>query len=371
MSPNPSWAPYGTPRAAWNTEGRSNVESTHMDLFRQDRLAGTLLGVATNDGNSVATVQSGLAAAALVTASEPERVATGFRGALVGWSLRHPWTADADTLHAAGCIALGLRRSGTLSPTSGAAARAAIIGAAMPYDVDERLAVGRALAEITHADPRSVDAALFVAEVAAACVLAPANGDRVSFVDRARWVVRSPELVVALHFALELVEKKVTMDLAARELGIGNDATEAVPLAAFAFMRFGDSLDVAMEQFTRAVTPTRARASQAILGAWVGTLSGAACLPWERIACLREGPFGPTRLRELAALLSARGQVDAPEPTHEPRAAGPSICSVVPLEPKRPVESKGGGRGDVSGLAHSVAGTAAARTSRRDRRHVR
>ncbi|WP_394844353.1 ADP-ribosylglycohydrolase family protein [Pendulispora brunnea] len=316
-----------------------------MDLFRQDRLAGTLLGVAANDaidGNGVATVQSGIAAAALATASSPEQIATAFRGALVGWSLRHPWTADADTLHAAGCIALGLRRSGTLSPTGGAAARAAIVGAAMPYDVDERLAVGRALAEVTHADPRSVDAALFVAEVAAACVLAPANGDRSSIVERARWVVRAPELVVALHFALELVEKKVTMDLAVRELGIGNDVTEAVPLAAFAFMRFGDSLDIAMEQFAPAVgTPSRAapqagpgaRASRAILGAWIGTLSGAASLPWGRISRLREGPFGPTRLRELAASLATL--TADPEPLEEPRANGPSICSVVPMEPKR------------------------------------
>ncbi|WP_394833876.1 ADP-ribosylglycohydrolase family protein [Pendulispora rubella] len=337
-----------------------------MDLFRQDRLAGTLLGVAANDaldGNGVATVQSGIAAAALATASaSPEQTATAFRGALVGWSLRHPWTADADTLHAAGCIALGLRRSGTLSPTSGAAARAAIVGASMPYDVDERLAVGRALAEVTHADPRSVDAALFVAEVAAACVVAPANGDRSSFVERARWVVRSPELVVALHFALELVEKKVTMDLAVRELGIGNDATEAVPLAAFAFMRFGDSLDVAMEQFAPAAG-SQGRAARALLGAWIGTLSGAACLPWGRVGRLREGPFGPTRLRELAAMLATRA--DDPEPAHEPRAAGPSICSVLPMEPR------GSRRFGVSGLVYPAAGTAAARTSRRDRGDVR
>ncbi|WP_394824056.1 ADP-ribosylglycohydrolase family protein [Pendulispora albinea] len=282
-----------------------------MDLFRQDRLAGTLLGAAVNDASGVAAAHAGLVANALSRArlhdggdgAGADQVASTFRRALIGWALRHPWAADADTLHACGCIALGLRRTGTSAPTSGAAMRAAIIGAAFPFDVNRRCAVGHAVAEVTHTDPRSIDAALFVAEVAAGCVLSPANGDREALADRARGMVRAPELVVALHYALELVEKKVTMGLAARELGVSNDATSAVPLAAFAFVRYGDTPRTAMEQLDT-VVGVHARAPRAILGSWMGTLLGGACLPWNQVARLRDGHFGPTHLRTLAADLS-------------------------------------------------------------------
>jgi len=300
-----------------------------MDLFRQDRLAGTLLGAAVNDASGIAAAHSGLVANALVRERLHDggdgvgaaQVASSFRRALVGWALRHPWMADADTLHACGCIALGLRRTGTTSPSSGAAMRAAIIGAAFPSDANRRSTVGHAIAEVTHSDPRSIDAALFVAEVAAGCVISPANGDRATVVDRARSVVRSPELVVALHYALELVDKKVTMGLAARELGVSNEATCAVPLAAFAFVRFGDTPRTVMDQFDAAVG-IHARASRAILGAWIGTLLGGACLPWNDLARLREGPFGPNQLRSLAASLSE----------HAPAA---TLAEVIP-EPVAP-----------------------------------
>jgi len=288
---------------ARNRRGRSNVESMRMDLFRQDRLAGTLLGAAINDASGVAVAHSALVAASIAHPS-PAHAASSFRRALVGWSLRHPWSADADTMRACGSTALGLRRTGVLSPTSGAAMRAAIVGAAMPFDIERRRALGFALAEVTHGDARSVDASLFVAEVAAACAILPANSDRGAILDHARSMVRAPELVVALHYALELVDKKITMALAARELGVGNAAIEAVPLAAFAFVRFGDSPRVAMDHFTAAVG-IHARASRAILGAWMGTLLGGACLPWDKVARLREGPFGPNRLYALAASLDA------------------------------------------------------------------
>jgi len=329
-----------------------------MDLFRQDRLAGTLLGAAVNDASGVVAVHSGLLAAALGRelslerdpegdAADPARIASSFRRALVGWSLRHPWMADVDTLHACGCIALGMHRTGTTAPTSGAAMRAAIVGAAMPFHPERRRAVGRAVAEITHADERSIEAALFVAEVAAACVLAPANGDRTSFVDRARSVVRSPELAVALHYALDLVEKKVTMDLAARELGTSNDAAEAIPLAAFAFARFGDSPEAAMDHVAAGVG-NHARACRAILGAWLGTLSGAACLPWNRVARLREGPFGPARLRELAAIVTEGACLPRPV-SGIPRIVLCPDASIAP-PPAPSLAAPGASRGEDAGV---------------------
>ena len=56
--------------------------------------------------------------------------------------------------------------------------RAAIIGAFFDNRPVERERFGRALAEVTHLDPRAVEGALYVAELAAACAGARSERSR-------------------------------------------------------------------------------------------------------------------------------------------------------------------------------------------------
>lgn len=282
-----------------------------MRILREDRLAGTLLGVAVGDPDGVAAPHGALVASLFAShpSEDASRVAARFRTALLAWSLRHPWSADACTVRVCGSIALGLNATGVRSPTAGAAPRSTVAGAFLAHEPERRRVTVRALAEVTHADRCSVEAASFAGEVAALAALSSANRDRILLLDRARSVVRAPDLIVRLHLALELAEKKLPTDLAARELGTGALAVEAVPLAAFAFARFGDSPRDALAQLAR-VPGAHARVSGPLVGAWVGTLLGASCLPWEALARLADGELGASRLRELARGMAAN---DAPD----------------------------------------------------------
>jgi ADP-ribosyl-[dinitrogen reductase] hydrolase len=276
---------------------------------REDRLAGALLGTAIGDPYGICVPHAALIAKVIARVTDQPAaakvMASRFGNALLAWSLRHPLAADASTVQACGSMALGFRRTGGRTPSAGAAARSAIVGAYFADDVPLRRDTARAFAEVTHTDPCSVEAAVFVAEIAAACALSPINRDRIALLDRARSAVRTPELVVQLHLAMELADKKATMDLAAREIGLSSLAVEAVPLAAFAFARFGDSARTAFGQF-HALSPAEPHASRAIVGAWSGTLLGAACLPWEMLARLPNNDFDSIVLRGLAAELAAK-----------------------------------------------------------------
>ncbi len=84
-----------------------------------------------------------------------------------------PFGIGLSTLRACVKILLGFRRSGWPSAGNGAAMRAAILGV-WAWDRPElRRRWGVAIAEVTHTDPRGAAGALFVADLAAACVVEP------------------------------------------------------------------------------------------------------------------------------------------------------------------------------------------------------
>lgn len=288
-----------------------------MDL--EERLAGCLLGTAVGDALGLPaegmsarairrrwgrldrfrflgrtgrvsddTEQTALAAQALARhPDDPEAFARAFRRSLVGWFWRLPWGIGLATIRACLKATLGASRSGVGSAGNGAAMRAGIVGAFFHDRPDARRAFGRALAEVTHTDARAVEAALVVAETAAAGL------------EAARSVVADPVLGAALDRAAELARRGTSTAEAAAELGTSGYAVHTVAFAAYCLRRHGaDALTEAVHAGGDTDT------IGAIVGGWLGAHGGASALPAPLVEALPEGPFGRTHLRSLARALA-------------------------------------------------------------------
>ncbi len=96
-----------------------------------------------------------------------------FRRSLLGWFCRLPWGIGRATIRSCARIARGIEPSGVNSAGNGAAMRAAIVGVFFHDRPQEREPFGRLLAQVTHRDVRAVEGALYVAELAAACICHP------------------------------------------------------------------------------------------------------------------------------------------------------------------------------------------------------
>lgn len=314
----------------------------------QDRLAGALLGTAIGDAmglpmegmpaSAVArrfpridryslvgetgfvsddTEQSALVAQSLIRhPRDMHRFVRAFRGSLLGWFMRLPWGIGLGTLKACVRIALGFRRSGVASAGNGAAMRSAILGVYYFDAPTTRREWADALARVTHTDPRAVQGARYVAELAARCTTGWAESDRGALVERGLLVVAEPALLLVLERSRRLANDRATVDLASNELGCSGFVLHTLAIATFCFLRFGDDPERAIVETIRAGGDTDSNA--AIVGAWVGALHGEAGLPPRLIAKLhdrdwfssrargRKASFaGPTHLRALAVDLSS------------------------------------------------------------------
>jgi ADP-ribosyl-[dinitrogen reductase] hydrolase len=115
------------------------------------------------------TEQSALVAQALARGGDDVAVIRkALRRSLCGWFLRLPWGIGLATLRSCVKLCFGIQQSGVPSAGNGAAMRMAVVGVHFVDNPTQRRETVRALAEITHTDPRGVEGALFVAELAAA-----------------------------------------------------------------------------------------------------------------------------------------------------------------------------------------------------------
>lgn len=327
-------------------------------MDHRDRLAGTLLGTALGDAlglpmemlpakviarrfprldrfhllGSVGFVSDDTEQSALVAQSlarhpgDLDGCVRAFRRSLLGWFLRLPWGIGLGTLRACTRIALGLRRSGVATAGNGAAMRAAVVGVFFTDDAGARRATADALAIVTHTDPRAVEGARFVAEVAA---LATTTDDPAAAVTQARAVVTEPSLGRALDRATALAAEGAALDAAAKELGTTGFVVHTVPFAAYAFARWGADPMAAVTAVIRAGGDTDSIA--AIVGAWCGALRGEVGLPTALIARINDGPFGPTHLRALADDLAGVGAGRAPTARYSPLVAMARNLALYPV----------------------------------------
>ncbi len=248
------------------------------------------------------TEQTAVLAQSLVRhPADLDRCVEAFRKSLLGWFCRLPWGIGWATLRSCLRIALGIHPSGVVSAGNGAAMRAAILGAFLYDQPEARRDFGRAIAEVTHRDERAIEGAIYVAELAAACVSSPIDSPRYVIQLEARQVVRDSQLGLALDQAQELTEKKVSTYEAAKLCGTSGYVVHTVPFATFIFLRYGDDPLFALTEAVSAGGDTDSIC--AIVGSWLGALHGARRMPGELLNRIHDGPFGPTHLRALGTAL--------------------------------------------------------------------
>jgi ADP-ribosyl-[dinitrogen reductase] hydrolase len=271
-----------------------------IDRFR---LAGRH-GFVTDD-----TEQTALVAASLARHPEnPAAFLKDFRRGLLAWYFCFPFGIGRATIQSCLRIALGFKRSGVNSAGNGAAMRAAVVGAFFYDDPQKRKAYGEELARVTHCDPRAVEGALFVAELAAGCLTNRSGKELESCFARALDVVQEISLRNALEKAAELAGAGLDTDAASSALVREPCAfiLNSLPFSTFCLLRYGDG--EALECLSQTIagggdTDTNA----AIVGAWLGALKGGEQLPADLIADLDDGPFGPRHLSRLTdALVQAK-----------------------------------------------------------------
>jgi ADP-ribosylglycohydrolase len=247
------------------------------------------------------TEQTALVAEALVLgARDPQRTTQIFRRRLVTWFLRLPFGVGWATLKACLRLLFRMKASGSRSAGNGAAMRSAIVGAWLADDTELRRHMVRQLASITHADPLGVEGAVFVAELAAACVSSTGDAVRAELVDRASHAIINDAVRAAIDQAVQLAREHAGLRNVIRELGNSGYVVHSVGLATHCFL-VGDTPIDAIDMALRSGGDTDSIG--AIVGAWSGALHGENALPPDLIANLNDGPFGPTHLRGLAAAL--------------------------------------------------------------------
>jgi ADP-ribosylglycohydrolase len=234
------------------------------------------------------TEQSALVVEALCgPAADDDVVVRRFRRKLLAWFWRLPFGVGLATVRAALRLSLGLARSGVASAGNGAAMRSAVLGVAVA-DPERRTRLARRLAEVTHTDVRAVEAAVFVAAVAAG---------EAGALD----AVASPELKAALLRADDVADANADVATAATAIGTTGFVLHSVPFAWFCLRRFGVSFD-AVRQCIAGGGDTDTTA--AIVGGWVGALRPEE-IPAVLVDHLAGGPAGPAHLRALAAAVVA------------------------------------------------------------------
>jgi ADP-ribosylglycohydrolase len=245
------------------------------------------------------TEQTALLAEALAAGADDDAVVRKFRWSLRWWFARLPFGIGLATLRSCVKLWLGLSRSGVSSGGNGAAMRAGILGAAIT-DPARRRALGTRLAEVTHTHPLAVEGALYVAELAAACVASNGRSRR-ELIEQGRGVLTQPLLVEAVTKALAA---PADPESAARELGSTGFVVHSVGLSTWAFLH-GTSVHDSLVHVIRAGGDTDTHG--AIVGGWTGALHGVGAIPEALASRLAGGPFGPKHLEGLARALAGKG----------------------------------------------------------------
>jgi ADP-ribosyl-[dinitrogen reductase] hydrolase len=260
------------------------------------------------------TEQTALLAQSLIRhPTDLDRCVEAFRKSLLGWFCRLPWGIGCATLRSCLRIALGISPSGVWSAGNGAAMRAGILGAFFHDQPEARQTFGRAIAEVTHRDERAIEGAIYVAEMAAACVASPLDCPRDVIQSKAGLVVRNPQLGSAVDQARDLARKGVSTSEAAKCCGTSGFVVHTVSFATFIFLIYGDDPLFALTEAISAGGDTDSIG--ATVGGWLGAFHGTGQMPRALLDRIHDGPFGPTHLRALGAALTLVGEG---KPCHVP-----------------------------------------------------
>jgi ADP-ribosylglycohydrolase len=253
------------------------------------------------------TEQSALLAQAIIKGKGVVAdVVRNFRRSLLGWFLRLPFGIGFSTLKACLRICFGFREPGVRSAGNGAAMRISIAGGFFLDDPETRKQIVVQTTKLTHTDPRSIDGALFTAELAALGAKSSSDNDRTELVRQARDIVSDDEIRGAIDSGINCAEEGSSDHEATTRLGNTGYVVHTIGLATYMFIAHGDDPLRAIQHTIAAGGDTDTIA--AIVGAWTGALHGENALPPELIDRIHDGPFGPSHLRALADSMSDNGE---------------------------------------------------------------
>lgn len=246
---------------------------------------------------------------------DAEACASQFKTSLLGWFLRMPCAIGLATLRACLNILFQAKVTGINSAGNGSAMRAAIIGVYFHESLEKRKEYGKAICKITHTDARAISAALFVAELAAACTRNPRKATCKSCFDEVIATVENQQLKEKLQLADRLALENATIEIATKQLNNSGFVLHSVPLATFCFLRFGDGNTMdALSQIISAGGDIDSNA--AILGALLGAKKGESGLDNQLVDNII-GPFGSTFLWRMAKYLSQQKRSTVDEDNDE------------------------------------------------------
>lgn len=251
------------------------------------------------------TEQSALIAQSLILQpDDAQACASAFRLSLVGWFWRLPWGVGLATVRACLKASIGLKNSGVASAGNGAAMRSAVGGVFFRDDREKRREFAKALAMVTHTDARAVEAAVYVAEVAALASSSRPEAYRLPLLESASTAVTQPELSSAIAKALVLAGMNTPVDEAAAALGTSGYSVHTAAFASYLFARFGAEPRACLVETASAGGDSDSIG--AVVGGWLGALHGVHGLPSDLLAGLCGGPFGWEHLSALAEALGGK-----------------------------------------------------------------
>lgn len=222
------------------------------------------------------------------------------RRSIIGWFLRLPFGIGLGTLRACLRMAVGLRHPGVRSAGNGAAMRAGIVGVYLAFDTQGRRRVGEHVARLTHTDPRAIEGALFVAEVAASALRAGPSASPSALLAESAALLTVPSLQRAVEEGLDAAERELPLSTAAAELGTSGFIVHSLAVCTYCFARGGSPME-SIRDAIRMGGDTDSHA--AIVGGWLGAMHGAEVFPSALVGAIHDGPFGPSHLRRLGDAL--------------------------------------------------------------------
>lgn len=237
-------------------------------------------------------------------AHTPIEVGARFGGQLLPWLATLPFGIGWATLRASLARLVG-RRTGVFSAGNGPAMRAPLLG--MHPEATWRRSAAEATARITHTDPRAIEAAVFVAEVAAGCLRATTRTSKARHVMLRGCAPDEPALHAAVTTALSMLD--VAPAEAARALGNSGFAVHTAGVCTWALAGAQGPADA----IARAIAlGGDADTHAAIVGAWAGALWGEDALDAALLGRLGPWPYTRAALVTYADALTRGTQVPKP-----------------------------------------------------------
>ena len=247
-----------------------------------------------------------ITARALITAADNDDLfLLHFKKALLAWFFTFPFGIGRGTYQACLKIMSGARNTGSRSAGNGPALRAAIIGAYFFDDPDKMQRAVQANAAITHTDPRAIQAAIYVAALAADATNArmlDTELDWPTTCKRHLGIFSDSQMLQGTSRAIDLAaEPAVSHRDAAREIGTTGFAAHALPWVVYNLCK-NQTIDRAICDAVTGGGDTDSNA--ALVASLIGAVQGGASIPPQLYASINEGPFGPKEMVVLAKLLS-------------------------------------------------------------------